>query len=175
MLGGCALFLAACSSFSSGKPVPHMTTHPLGVTLSAIERFFAQHGAPVSSWAQGPIDSVSGPLDGMGSYTGGAGLLKIDVIGSPADETELSVSYTIADAADSKDANALMLAVVRRFAPGAVAWITGGVEADDGANGYFAGAGASDTSGQVALSFSTAGTKPDGLDLVLAGGAIPAQ
>ncbi len=109
----------------------------------------------------------------MDSFSASAGPLDVDVIGNPADETQFSVGYAIADGRDARRANALMLAVVRHFAPGAVAWITGAVGADDGSNGYFAGAGAGDTSGKVALSFATGGADKDkGLFLTVAGGKV---
>ncbi len=167
--------LAACSSGSSTPAPPGSrpaTTHPLGASLSVIEAFFNQHGAPPTGWLQGTSAKESGPLKGMDSYTGGAGHLKIDVIGNPADETELSVDYTIADAADSKTANAIMMATVQQFAPGAVAWIRGALGATDGTAGYFGGSSSVDTSGQFALSFSTSDTNQKGLLLILAGGKI---
>jgi hypothetical protein len=103
----------------------------------------------------------------LDNYTGGAGRLKIDVIGNPADETELSVDCAIASAADAITANAVMLATVQQFAPGAVAWIRGAVGATDGTVGYFGGSSSTDKSGHIALSFSTSGTNHDGLYLVL--------
>lgn len=166
--------LAACSSGASTttpRPRP-AATHPLGITLSDIEHFYAGLGAPQTGWLQGGAESASGPLHGMDNYTGGAGLLKVDVIGSPNDETELSVVYTIVDAADSTKANAVMTATVRQFAPGALPWIRGALSAADGTAGYFGGSSADDTSGQIALSFSTGNTENHDLVLVLAGGRI---
>ncbi len=108
----------------------------------------------------------------MDNYTGGAGRLRIDVIGNPADETELSVEYAIASAADSIAAKAVMLATVQHFAPGAVAWIRGALEATDGTAGYFGGSSSNDTSGHIALSFSTSDTDHHGLSLILARGKM---
>jgi hypothetical protein len=166
--------LAACSSGSSTLTPPShtTTTHPFGASLSVIEAFFNRHGAPPTGWLQGTSEKESGPLKGLDSYTGGAGHLKIDVIGNPTDETELSVDYTIADGADSTTANAIMMATVQQFAPGAVAWIRGGLGATDGTAGYFGGSSSTDTSGQIALLFSTSDTSQKGLLLILAGGKV---
>ena len=166
--------LAACSSGSSTAPLRPRpaATHPLGVALSDIEYFFAGLGAPQTGWSQGGSQNASGPLRGMDTYTGGAGLLKIDVIGNPNDETEISVAYTVVNAADSTKANAVMTATIRRFAPGAVPWIRGALGAADGTAGYFGGSSANDTTGKIALSFSTSNTKNHDLVLVLAGGKI---
>jgi hypothetical protein len=168
--------LAACSSGSPSaapRATPPATTHPLGVPLSEIEHFFNTRGARPGAWTQGANDTTSGPLNGMDTYTGGMGRLKLEVIGDPTDETELSVEYGIGGAADARAANALMLKTVQQFAPGAVAWIRGALAADDGTAGYFGGSGALDTSGQVALSFSTSDTNRKGLSLILTGGKIP--
>jgi hypothetical protein len=166
--------LVACSSgSSSAPPAPsRATTHPFGVTLSDIEHFFQRHGAPLTGWTQLANEKESGPLHGMANYTGGAGPLKVDVTGNPADETELSVDDTISGAAGARAANAVMLATVQRFAPGAVAWIRGALGATDGTAGYFGGSSSDDTSGRIALSFSTSDTKRSGLLLILAGGKV---
>jgi hypothetical protein len=167
--------LAACSS-GTPSAAPHTsspaTTHPFGVTLAQIEHFFSTHGAPQTGWSQGASETQTGPLHGMDTYTGGMGRLRIDAIGDPADETQLSVDFTITNATDATDANALMLATVKQFAPGAVAWIRGAVNATDGTAGYFGGSGADDTSGQIALSFTTSDSNPKGLSLILAGGKV---
>jgi hypothetical protein len=177
-LVGLALLSSLLVACSSGAPSaapsasPPAKTHPFGVTLLEIEDFFNSHGAPPAGWLQGPIEKQPGPLNGMDNYTGGVGRLKIEVIGNPADETELSVDYFITNAADAMSANALMLKIIQRFAPGAVAWIRGALGATDGTAGYFGGSGANDTSGQIALSFSTSDTNRKGLSLVLAGGKV---
>jgi hypothetical protein len=165
--------VAACSSGSTAPPVtPPAITQPFGFTLSKIERFFDNHGAPPTGWSQGAPETQSGPLNGLDNYTGGAGRLKIDVIGNPTDETELSVEYAIASAANSIAANAVMLATVQHFAPGAVAWIRGALGATDGTAGYFGGSSSTDTSGHIALSFSTGNTNHSGLYLIIAGGKV---
>jgi len=168
-----ASLVAACSSGSATTPLAtSASTHPFGFTLSKIERFFNSHGAPPTGWSQGPQETNPGPLHGMDTYTGGTGPLRIDVIGNSTDETELSVDYTIASAADASTANAVMLATVQQFAPGAVGWIRGAIGATDGTVGYFGGSSSTDTSGHIALSFSTSDTNHKGLSLILAGGKI---
>jgi hypothetical protein len=166
--------LASCSSGSSTappRPSP-AATHPLGVTLADIQHFFNGLGASQTGWVQGGPEETSGPLHGMDTYTGGGGELKLDVIGNPNDETEMSVVYTIATTADATKANAVILSTVREFAPGAGPWIRGALRATDGPAGYFGGSSATDTSGPVALTFSTGNTKVHDLVLTLAGGTV---
>jgi hypothetical protein len=162
-----SLLGAACSSGSTASVAPSASTHPIEFTLSNTERFFNSQGATPTGWSQGAREKETGPLHGLDTYTGGASRLSIDVIGNPADETELSVDDAIASAADSIAANAVMLATVQHFAPGAVAWIRGALAATDGTAGYFGGSSSTDTSGHFALSFNTSGTNHHGLHLVL--------